>query len=212
MKYFSEDKDFVNAQCEVFNKRRSLMNNKHFIIIFIISCLILLQANFVFSADDQEILLSGEKLVTSWNEAFAKEVDSVRQFGYEHGWCVERYKLIDGTLGYDIKKTDSLVSPYTLIISLKVLTSDNCSSPNANGSYSKMLKKVHHFKTIEDALNNRLPTDFYPEWTERDIKINYAYQKGKWIFKGGNNNSLLFYESVSNLEENSKFKNLMPTK
>ena len=183
------------------------MNNKIFRIIFTVFCLLLIQSNLVFSANEEKVVSSGEKIAETWNANFKKDIDVVNKFR-DAGWGVRRYKLIEGTFSYDVIKTDSLTSPYMLLIKFKTCLTDNCGSPNANGNYSEILKKQYCFKTIEDALNNVQLTDFADsrcDYLQYDHQINYAYQKGKWIFKGGNDVFMMFLEQTSNLKKTADY-------
>jgi hypothetical protein len=118
-------------------------------------------------------------------------------------------------MGYDIKRTDSIISPYLLIVSLRTSFMDNAASPNANGHYDSFLKKTYGFKTAEEALANTKPMDFPPESTgkvggELDLKIQYAYQKGVWVLKGGNNLfGYNFMEHLNSKENGHYFKDLL---
>jgi hypothetical protein len=101
-------------------------------------------------------------------------------------------------LAYDIQKTDSLVSPYTgyIVVSLKV---------ESNAEYGDIISKRLNIKTMEDDEYNwgfqyaedaeeverfakcvSEPEYSEIQWCCGDVKLLYAYQGGKWVFKGVN--------------------------
>jgi hypothetical protein len=168
----------------------------------------------VWAIDETKLVSSAEKVVEAWGKVLSKEVDlvSYTSSGY---WRVRRHKLIDGTLSYDIKKTDSIVSPYMLIVGFKTFFMDNDSSPNAKGYYDQNLKKWYGFKTAEEALTNTNPIDFAPDITGRrgldlDLKVHYAYQKVIWVLKGGNRLfGFNFSEHLYSKENGHYFKDLL---
>ncbi len=187
-----------------------MKNQKKYGLILIVALLILAPTwSMVWSEDETKLISSAEKVVEAWGKLFSKDVDIVSYVSSEY-WKVRRYKLVDGTLGYDIKKTDSLVSPYILIVNFKVLFMDNDSSPNARGVYAQDLKKWYGFRTAEEALNNTKPIDFATAVTDNYVKIHYAYQKGNWILRGGNRFfDFSFSEHLNNKEHGNYFKDLL---
>ena len=95
-----------------------------------------------------------------------------------------RFQFEEIDLNYDVQSTTSLVSPYTGYILLKVQVKSNTKSGDVKG-----YETIVGFADSVDAMQNN---DFEScaesnydmnQWCVGDIKINYAYQNDKWIFK-----------------------------
>jgi len=146
--------------------------------------------------DQSEILKSAERVVSLWSSKLGGGIDvlnKVESSSYFY-WTVRRLTLI-GTPSYDVKKTDSLVSPYKLIINFSVKYDDNTSGPNVNGHYDKSLKKTYGYRSSEDAMKYTNTEDFVdinpisktkPGGNVMDLSVFYAFQGEKWVLKGGN--------------------------
>ena len=162
---------------------------------------------FANITDETTLLSSAEKTAKAWEQLLSKGIDLAScetRGGYYKYWHVMRFKYT-GNVGFDIRKTDSIVSPYMLIINFETNFWDNARSPNANGHFSETpeLKKWYGFKTSEEALNNVKPIDFDKE-DVINCTVYYAFQKGFWVYKGGND----YFEG--NFERHLKSKETSP--
>jgi hypothetical protein len=151
---------------------------------------VLALASVARAADTEKLLASAEKIAGIWEKELAKGVLLVdnASSGY---WRVRKFKL-KGAVTFDVKKTDSLVSPYLLILSFSADYFDNDTGPHVNGPYGHGGVR-YGYKSAADALKFTKPED----WIERpsptgyskrdpiDFQAYYAFQKGKWVLKGG---------------------------
>ena len=187
-----------------------------------------------WAINEDKVISSAEKVVNKWEEVLMKGVYivSLTAFCEKDTWKVNKPTPIKGSFSYDIRKTDSIITPYQLIISFKSLIGENKNSPNANstkiedkwsGTIPITTTKVEvkcGFKTIQDALNHIEPTDFKNKTFDNkddhifDLVINYSFQKNSWIFKGGNREFMAyigyFIEGALKQKENDRyFKDLI---
>ena len=174
------------------------------ILIFIVSNLMLLK---LYSQTQDEIITSFKEIVSKTEDTFKKSPIVL----YSGDWkdspsgkyyyklkfelIPQKYSTIDNTniyslsqsrdssLSYDIQTTNSLVSPYIgfIILTLSVQTTQE--NGNVNTGF-----EILGFSDIEKA---KLNDSFKPctdrksdliDWCVGDIKVNYAFQDGKWVF------------------------------
>ena len=175
--------------------------------IFIYSFLLLLYPIISFAISNDILIKSAEKIVSDWEKLLSK--DHLFASGEYDCWGVYR-STISGPLSYDIQKTDSIVSPYILIISGKVQWDQNLSSQHAD-KYSEVENENFGFTTKEKALAHITEKDFGID-TQRvyNLKIIYSYQKGSWVLKKfnslfieflGENSSKNIKEAIPDLEK-----------
>lgn len=163
--------------------------------------LALLMMDIAYAQIDQSKLLkSAERVVSIWasnleggfNVLKRVESSSLDKENYYY-WTVRRLTLI-GIPSYDVRRTDSLVSPYKLIINFRVKYEDNTSGPNVNGYYSKSLKRTYGYSSAENAMRYTNPEDFIdlnpicksrPGSNVMRLSTFYAFQGDKWVLKGG---------------------------
>ncbi|MGB9006637.1 MAG: hypothetical protein WCB96_13005 [Candidatus Aminicenantales bacterium] len=104
-------------------------------------------------------------------------------------------------ISFDVQKTDSLISPFTAYIALKVKASSNADSgdiASVLGRGSMGWGKLRHwgFEGSDKALQATVfhsccdakrddPTQCFGQ-----VKILYAYQDGYWVFKGANDDPI----------------------
>jgi hypothetical protein len=83
-------------------------------------------------------------------------------------------------LRYDIKKTDSMISPFTAHIELDVKERNNGSCGNVSG-----YKKIVGWHDEKEALEKSDSSSCYKTENEysRPIKFVFAYQNSKWVLK-----------------------------
>lgn len=163
--------------------------------------LALLMMNLAYAQVDQSKLLkSAERVVSIWTSNLEGGFDVLKRVESSsldkenyYYWTVRRLTLI-GMPSYDVRRTDSLVSPYKLIINFRVKYEDNTSGPNVNGYYSKSLKSTYGYSSAENAMKYTNPEDFIdlnPIYKSRPgskvmrLSAFYAFQGDKWVLKGG---------------------------
>lgn len=178
------------------------------LIIFTIIILIALSFKPVFAlSEEQEITSSGGRLTGLWKDMLSDEQKITEEIkpGY---WGVTKYKFNDISFGYDIQRTNSLVSPYKLIINFKGNFVTNQQSPYANSS--SLNGKWYGFKTREEAVNHATDMDFSNDPISCEFTVIYAYQDGFWTFKGGNDLfDFRLQPLLSNEALNMKFQKLL---
>lgn len=163
--------------------------------------LALLMMDIAYAQVDQSKLLkTAERVVSIWTSNLEGGFDVLKRVESSsldkenyYYWTVRRITLI-GIPSYDVRRTDSLVSPYKLIINFRVKYEDNTSGPNVNGHYSKSLKSTYGYSSAENAMKYTNPEDFIdlnPIYKSRpgsnvmSLSAFYAFQGDKWVLKGG---------------------------
>jgi hypothetical protein len=165
--------------------------------------LALLMMDIAYAQVDQSKLLkSAERVVSIWTSNLEGGFDVLKRVESSsldkenyYYWTVRRLTLI-GMPSYDVRRTDSLVSPYKLIINFRVKYEDNTSGPNVNGYYSKSLQKTYGYSSAKNAMKYTKPEDFIdlnpicksrPGSNVMRLSAFYAFQGDKWVLKGGSN-------------------------
>jgi len=150
--------------------------------------------------DENKLLKSAERVVSIWTSNLEEGFDLLKRVESSSSdkenyyyWTVRRLTLI-GIPSYDVRRTDSLVSPYKLIINFRVKYEDNVSGPNVNGHYSKSLKSTYGYSSAENAMKYTNPEDFVdlnpigkssPGSNVMRLSAFYAFQGDRWVLKGG---------------------------
>jgi hypothetical protein len=189
-----------------------------FFIMFFYSQIITLS----FAADEKKLVSSADRLLQEWKKMISNGYYPLMQDSNTKMWSVMRASFVEGSGAYDIKKTESIVTPHVLTLSFQIVQlGSNTFSPNANGSYSNIFKRISGFKTQEEALDNLKESDFlfskdnqFVEWKGKGLIYNiicyYAFQNNNWILKGGNDDYLKnFYLRMDEKLNSKYFKNLM---
>jgi hypothetical protein len=169
-------------------------------IIIVVICL--LSPGCSKPIDESVVLSSSEQIIEKWKQLMS---GGLKLAEFEEGsnlWYTKRL-ILSGKLNYDVRKTDSLVSPYVLTLTFKVFENGNYGSPNANG-YSENLNQKIGFKTGDDALANVELSDFTDISTLYNIEVNYALQKGVWILESGNSDFDILIKPLLKYKENSR--------
>ena len=142
---------------------------------------------------ENDLIASSEKVIGKWKNMLSNGYVGARMDrGSGGSWKAMILQWVDDSASFDIKKTDSIVSPYILIIKFKEkLCGTNYFSPNANGTFSNFFKRIGGFKTIEEAFLNVNETDFLKEDKAGnyvpnnghvfDRVLTYALQNGSWV-------------------------------
>ena len=131
--------------------------------------------------DEDRLITSAGKVEKSWKLFFSDKFIYAINFG--EYWVAEKvyYK---NSFSFDIRRTNSIVSPYKLIFSFKAHSCQNGASPKANGKYYDVAKKWFGYKRAKEALANTSEKDF----GNGDIDTysgQYTYTKGSWIKNWG---------------------------
>jgi hypothetical protein len=139
-----------------------------------------------------------------------------------------RFEKLD--IAYDIKKADSLISPFTAYISLRLKFSNNAIygdiKESALNSDHKTIEYNWGFQNAEDAIKKQ---DFascmastaiiagdpkidetFPRLCQTEAKILYAYQDNKWVFKDINSTHLILRENLLSNPDWAKY--ILPKK
>lgn len=135
----------------------------------------------------ENIIDSAEKkVVGAWESQLSRGLTILRHIESDrYSYYDVRKLVLISVLSYDIKKTDSIVSPYKLILNFSVNYFDNTTGPKANGYHSNSTNKTYGYKTSQEALGCVRASDL-EKGSPMDMVVYYALQKNKWVLKGGN--------------------------
>ncbi|MBG0789660.1 MAG: hypothetical protein H0S80_04090 [Desulfovibrionaceae bacterium] len=149
----------------------------------LVFCLLLPAISYGKMTDD-EVVESAESVVSIWQSELDRGLDILfHHTEYNEYFCVRTFQ--GGAVSYDVRKTDSLVSPYKLIIVLSTFFKDNTKSPRADGPE---FQGIHYgFKTADQAVQADTSADFSPI-SPIELKGMYAFQGGQWVLKAGDTN------------------------
>ena len=199
---------------------------KYRLIVLIFSVALMfngININCSWAADQESLISSGKGILYAWEKMLSKGYLDVSQ-DKGGGWTVTKHLWLPGSGSYDIKKSDSIVSPYILIIKFETRhCGSNAFSPNANGPYYKYFKRQYGFNSAQEALAHCNNTDFVDrddisipaKENVYDIMISYLYQDGSWVINKGNEDFMIFFGRDLKSDLNGKyFKDLLtvPTK
>lgn len=150
--------------------------------------LFLLFSFVAVNAQDKQVVISSfQKVVNKVDQVFKGVPVILTSQSYKSSTSGKiYYKLqLEGIeINYDIQTSTSLVSPYTGYIILKVKVKTTAKSGDVMG----YKEKVGFSDSISAVQNNNFEScadasyDFN-KWCVGEIKINYAYQNNKWVFK-----------------------------
>jgi hypothetical protein len=188
--------------------RRERMRRLNFTTIFHVLFFLLISFSTPFASDADKALQAAEKLVNNWKTFLTQDHNLVRYHDIDLYWFCKRAQLYNNSLEYDVRRTDSLVSPYKLIISFEFTQLENREGPNA---YAK-----GGYRTAKDALHHTTLNDYkLIKYSHGDPMIwnctaYYAFQENKWIYKDGDDNFFIRFGMFIKHEENNKyFMNLL---
>lgn len=181
------------------------MTKKIKLIVIIFFLLFIVNVSSSWAISEDRVESSAEDLVGKWEKLISKEPSLLYYYDDMGAWSVTKIHLVSGSLGFDIRRTNSIVTPYRLIIYLKTNFSGNDGSPNAN--FVKSNGNKFGFKTAKDALNNTKPIDLSMDSFkgipfEYDLAIYYAFQKNFWVFKNGNDDFNFYIGQRMLMKEN----------
>ncbi len=188
---------------------------KRIIATVIISILLLSSGTICGAISEKKIVSSAEEIVAFWRNLLSNNLSIVIYNPEMKYWHVNRLVLVNRSLDFDIKKTDSIVTPYQLTIRLSFNRWHNQHSPNANSDY-EYENRIRGFKTADDALANTGNSDFeeakytYVELISRNMAILYVLKNKTWILKGGNDHFDAYIgQHISDVNNAHLFKNVL---
>jgi hypothetical protein len=147
-------------------------------IYFIFFATILLATPSAAQTSDQ-VLGAIKAIAASWQTVIQKQtlILAPCEIGT---WHVIRLSS-NSTVSFDVRKTDSLVSPYVGIIQISGTVEMNGMQDNPEGSYFP--KVLSCFHTPEQGLaDNEFKEPFGP----REYIANYNFNDGRFVLSGGN--------------------------
>ena len=156
--------------------------------------IIFLNSGNVFPQEQSEVISSFEKQVDKFEKFFSSKPKLLEKQSYKDsptGFILFYNRFDDYKISYDIRKTDSLVSPYMGYITLSYLESSSKKCGGLEGYKSKFSeeKADKYFTTIESARQKRDDESCY-KYTRigkgelrRTAKFIFAIQKKQWVLK-----------------------------
>ena len=130
------------------------------------------------AATSEMLVLSAEKIVQAWSVLLNQDYSLIEGDG--GSWGVYRSVFLP-PLKYDVKRTDSLVSPYKLIITGKAKWDSNFESLDAD-VYSEVFETNFGFSSREKALASTKESDFSRgKGRKYNLIIQYSFRNGSWV-------------------------------
>jgi hypothetical protein len=197
-------------------------------IMTILVMLILTIGSF---AQDDIVLSSFEKITTKFEKFFANSNDVVDKQDFPKSptsYTFSLHRFYPATIAYDVKKTESLVSPYTAYIELKCLKSSNHSDGDIRFYYDVKIKQLVLYSEDmilnteeKESMNSMQGFGCANEENALKLKINednkelekitfmFAYQNKKWVLKnilnGNNEQYIVLCEACGIIHNNHSF-------
>ena len=188
---------------------------KRIIAAVIISILLLVSATICGAISEEKIVSSAEEIVALWENIRSSNLSIVVYNPEMKYWHVNRLFLVNQSLYFNIKRTDSAVPPPQIIIHFSYNRWHNRLSHNANSDY-EYENRIQGFKTADDAIANTGNSDFeevkytYEELISRTITIIYVLKNKTWILKGGNDHFETYIgQHISDVNNAHLFKNVL---
>ncbi len=161
------------------------------IIVIVVMILLSWQSQSVNAeVNKDELISSAEKIVFSWEKMLTKGyyglTETVWNEKCSKSFAVCKILWVKDSGAYDIKTTESIISPYELIIMFKAEDfNTNAESQHANSWCSGAPGNNWGFKSAEDAFLHIDESDFKINNGSLiiDIVLKYALQKENWILK-----------------------------
>jgi hypothetical protein len=155
-------------------------------ICVIIYCIFLLTTSDVSSQQEINATFSFEKRVDIFEKFFSSRPKFLEKQAFKNsptGYIFFWVRYDNCKVSYDVRKTDSLVSPYVGYITVTYIDelSKNCGDVRVPGDVRE--SEASSFSTIDTARKNRDNESCYKKSISRGIKFIFAFQKGNWIFK-----------------------------
>jgi len=157
----------------------------------VVACFMMLIAlcSYSYAADEQKILDSAQMIVSAWQKELTNGLKVLNHHQESGDFVVWRYTLI-GDIEYDVKRSDSLVKPYELLIMFTANVEDNSVATSGVSSKNEVLARV----------SDRDFSGAHP-W---DFVVHYGLRTDTWSIV--NSNKYFGYlMKGSNLQENRPF-------
>ena len=181
----------------------------------IISILFVFNLAICRANSEEKIISSAEEIAALWENLLSKKLNILIYNSEMHYWYAHRIVPINKSFNFNIKKTDSIVTPYQLIISFSFNRWHNRLSPEANSDYIDE-NRIIGFKTANDALANVGNSDFeeaeysYVEKISRQMTMTYVLKKKVWILESGNDLFETYIgQHIANVNNAYLFKNVL---
>lgn len=123
--------------------------------------------------------------------------------GDGRAFYVRQINLVE--VPYDVKETNSLISPFSGVIRIVSKNSTNSRSPRANSPHAFRNHQFNGFATAKDAMAAIQLSDF-SEGSIGKWDANYAYQDEKWVFVPPTEMNML--SDLERYPENQEFRQL----
>lgn len=186
---------------------QSKMMNAWFLSIVL--AVTVLTGSPTLAIDEEKLIASGERITASWKRLLSMGLQ-ILSCDVNGIWSVDKHILI-GESNFDIRKTDSIVSPYMLTITFDTKLSSNTTSPNAN-YHASSLNKMLGFKTANDALRHTQEIDFDRGFPWK-LNLIYALQKESWVLKDPIKDAKAnFFKLIQTKENRHSFEHLFVIK
>jgi hypothetical protein len=140
------------------------------------------------SATEEEVIARFERMVKKYQQFFSeprlcynKQKFSSSPTGFIYGSA--KYMAV-GNESYDIKKTDSLISPYTgyILMTVKEWTGKKCGNVKTAYPYTGTTS-IFGFDTLEAARQAAANESCFDGEYVEEVRFNFAFQRGKWVWK-----------------------------
>ncbi len=186
-----------------------------FILIFLI-----LSVTICGAISEEKIVSSAKEIVALWENILSNNLDIVVYNPEMKYWHVNRLFLVNQSMYFTIKRTDSAGIPPQIMIHFSYNRWHNPRSNYANSNY-EYENHILGFKTADDALSNTKNSDFeevkytYKELISRTVDILYVLENKTWILQAGNDHfETLIGQHISESNNANTFKKVLsvPTK
>ena len=101
----------------------------------IISILLVFNLAICRANSEEKIISSAEEIAALWENLLSKKLNILIYNPEMHYWHAHRIVLVNKSFNINIKKTDSIVTPYQLMIRFSFNKWHNRLSPEANSGY-----------------------------------------------------------------------------
>ncbi len=153
------------------------------LILMLVISLLSILINRAIAQDQKEVISLFEKRVKIFTEFFLNQPKLLDKTSYKDtptGYVFYYRRFDECKISYDVRKTDSLISPYMGYITLTWSPSDSRNCGDFKSRYSDPL-----FTNIELARKNKDNESCYkPSPNKITATVIFAFQENKWIYKG----------------------------
>jgi hypothetical protein len=181
-------------------------------LLVVLGMLTLVFSSIAMAQTQKEVISSFEKQVEKFEKFFSSKSKVLFKESYKssptgHIFYYERFYPY--TMSYDVRKTDSLVSPYMGYITVNYLETESTKCGNFEiKSYLKDDPERYVFTTLELARQKRDDDSCYKPFQvggkefKRSAKFIFAFQKKQWVYKDvvneRNEPDFVFYNAFGN--------------